>query len=367
MVKSDYFVINIDSFSISLYGIRIINKNVARFYQAVQKHSGLKNNFFKNPEELYYIMTNLVEDCRNKSGKCIDKIYLILPQRFFRTKYSVEKMMLSEDKFINKFDLEELIKNSYRQIEDCLSLTCTPIAYKIDEEYIDNPIGLATKEIELIASTTGILAKVYELFIDMSKKINATFVFEPIMNVALKKLQKDYHLNRSSRVVILFNESSINVCYCEMNAVIAMKTIELGQSDIVKALSAFYGINEISANELYKHVNFNLQDGNYIINNGEIMAFDTIKTNNCVEKVIDILFQEIKNAIDAMIGNITLNIYMFGSNLCEKKGVERMMVKKMEMPISVLKPKLLLWNTSADYALVGLIESILLNAEDNNG
>lgn len=366
MAKNSFFIININSLTISVTGIEISNRNVKNFYNAKKRYDGVKNNFFRNPEKLYGVLHEIVEDCRNKTGYRIKNIYLILPQRFFRTRHNGIVVDKNPDRAINKFDVEDIIKDSCVEIDDCVLLDCIPIAYKIDDDYVDSPLDLYLDKLEVISSSIGILSKVHELFIDISKKINAEFTFIPVFLPILNKLQCDYDLNRSSRIVIHFNEASVDVCYCEVRAVIAMRTIDMGQSDIIKAICTLFKIDMEEGEELFKHINFNVNEGNYVINSDKSHIFDVKSTNEGVKQVIEIIANKIKNAISQMIGDTSLQAYMSGETVCEIKGFDVALSKILELPLETIRPDLLLWTASKDYPLVGLIETILLKTEETN-
>ena len=366
MAKNSFFIININSFTISITGIDVCDHNVKKFYVEKKRYEGIKNNFFKNPESLYFILHEIVEDCRNKTGRQIKKVYIILPQRFFRTRHNVLSVNKNSDKAINKFDVEDIINDSRVEIDDCIVLDCIPIAYKIEDDYVDSPLDLYLDKLEIISSSIGILSKVHELFIDISKKINAEFVFVPVFLPLLNKLQSDYDLNRSSRIVILFNEASVNVCYCEMRAVIATRTVDMGQNDIINAICALYKLNFSEAEELFNHINFNVSEGNYVINHNKTQIFDIKSTNESIKQVIEIIADKIKAAISQMIGETSLQVYIVGEKLCEIKGFDAILSKKLDLPLETVRPDLLLWTDSKDYPLVGLIETRLLKTEENN-
>lgn len=357
-MQRDYkCIIDIGSDAVGLTGVISENGNCGRCFRKVYPHGGIKNNFFINPEKLFCSVEKLVNEYSDTINHDVLEIYLILPQRFFRFKHEIRNMPVKNG-IVNKFDVSEIIENSITDIEDCEKLECVPVAFKVKDDFIDNPIGQECENLTLVSVTVGILTRILEFFVDMSKRLYVSFYYVPAMKPLLDKLQNTLGTNRSSRLVIYFNESYIDVCYCEMRAVIAEKTIEVGNSDFIASLAEICRTDIDTAKELITHINFNLIGGEYVIGGTKPKIFNVNEVNASIIKLYQFLADEIKKAIETMVGDSILPVYIAGEAVCSVRGADKLFTEKIGMPVNILIPDLLLWNTSADYIIVGLIESI---------
>ncbi|MGN0768344.1 MAG: hypothetical protein ACI4M8_03205 [Christensenellales bacterium] len=357
MAKKYECFIEIGSSAVELTGVLFENGVFGRCYRKVCRYDGIKNNFFRNPEKLYSVIESLANGYSDFLKRSVNEIYLILPQRFFRSRHTIQRAEIRNGT-VNKFDVSDILSEALVDIEDCEKLECVPIAYKVGDDYIDNPIGQECNYMELVSVSVGILSRINEFFTDVSKRMNVSFVYVPVMKPVLDKLQNTLMTNRSSRVVLYFADDYIEVCYCEMRAVIAEKTIEVGNSDFIAALTELCGIDKDTAAELLGHVNFNLGGGSYVVGGTEAKAFDVTEINAAVRKLYGLLAEEIKDALTSLIGDSILPVYMTGKPLCGVRGAEQLFTEKIGMPVSVLVPDLLLWNTTADYVLAGMIDNL---------
>ncbi len=358
MAKNYKCFIEIGSSTVELTGVVFENENFGRCFHKICRYDGIKNNFFRNPEKLYGIIESLAGEYADYLNRSLSEIYLILPQRFFRSKHTVKRTEIKNG-IVNKFDVSDIISESLVDVEDCEKLECVPIAYKVRDDYIDNPIGQECNFMELVSVSVGILSRINEFFIDVSKRMSVNFIYVPVMRPVLDKLQNALMTNRSSRVVLYFADDYIEICYCEMRAVIAEKTIEVGNADFIEALTELCGTDRETAAELIKHVNFNLSGGNYVVGGAEGKVFDALEVNDSVKRLYGLLAEELKKALASLIGDAILPVYMTGKAICGVRGAEQLFTEKIGMPVSVLVPNLLLWNTTADYVLAGMIENLI--------
>lgn len=360
MAKEKKCVLEIGSSCVKLTGVEIINGNVGRSFFKTYRHDGIKNNFFVNPEKLMSVIEKTLSEYEDAECVQLKEVYLILPQRFFRFSHETNSIAIKNG-VVNKFDVADLIDYSLQEVEDCEKLKCVPIAFMVKDDYVDNPIGQECAEMSMVSVSEGILVRINEFFNDISKRLDIKFIYVPIMEPVLDKLQNELATNRSSRVAIYFSENFIDVCYCEMKAVIAEKTIEVGNADFVGALAELNKTDYDTARELLGHINFNLDGGKYVVSGTETHVFDVNEVNSGIKKLYSYLAEEIKKALSVMIGDAILPIYCAGEEIACVRGADGLLTEKLGMPVTVLTPDVLLWNTPADYAMAGLVEKLLKN------
>ena len=357
MAKEKKCVLEIGSSRVKLTGVEIVNGNAGRSFFKTYKHNGIKNNFFVNPEKLMSVIEKTLAEYEDAEGVQLKDAYLVLPQKFFRFSHDISSIEIKNG-VVNKFDVADIIESSLNEIEDCEKLKCVPIAFKVKDDYVDNPIGQDCTEMSMVSVSEGILVRINEFFNDISKRLGIRFVYVPTIEPMLDKLQNELATNRSSRVAIYFSENYIDVCYCEMKAVIAEKTIEVGNSDFVDALAELNKTDYDTARELLGHINFNLDGGKYVVSGTETHVFDVNEVNSGIKKLYAYLAEEIKKALTVMTGDAVLPIYCAGEEIACVRGADGLLTEKIGMPVSVLTPDSLLWNTPADYVMAGLVEKI---------
>ena len=257
MAKDYKYIIKISSSTVELTGVFIENENFGRFFHKEYKHDGLNKTFFKNPEKLIAIIEKLLKECLDKVNKSVSNVYVLLSQRFFRFKNDQNSIEIKNG-LVNLFDVQELKDKSISDIDDCTKIECIPIAFRVNDDYLDNPIGQECEKMDMIYVAVGILNRVKEFFDDMAKRLDVSFNLIPVTDPILCKLQKDLNTNRSSRLLLYFDEDSIDVCYCEMAAIISSKNLDVGNNDLVNVLRDFNKIDIDIAEELLRHINLNI-------------------------------------------------------------------------------------------------------------
>lgn len=359
MAKRVTYVININTCTISLTAIGYSDNGYYCMFYSEAKHGGIKNNFFVNPDSMLSLIEHLVRSCEAKLSLDVKSIYVMLPQKFFRTKYNVTAIETKVDVPVNKFDVSNVLKKSPLTIEDCEFVDCIPIAYRTHEDYIDNPIGKETNFLETITVTVGILVRIKEFLLDISKRLNIDFSIVPITTPILDKLQNELCVYNSPRILINVNEGSTDVCYCEMKALIASKTIEWGKNHYIHGIADVCRIQDSEGESLLPHINLNTYEKDeYVIFTDRVKTFDSKLVNGRMSDLLEYSLTEIKAAIKSLVGESLLPVYVTGSNVTLVKGFSEMCEKQLGMSVKVLYPNVLQWRTPEDYAIVGLLDKI---------
>jgi cell division ATPase FtsA len=359
VVKKHFYALIVNTYTISLTGLDYEDGEFCLSFYRSEKYAGVKNVFFKDPENLYAVTAGLLARCGGELNREIGSVYVVLPQRFFRTRQTSYILDL-KDKPVNMFDVEESLNACRVGIEDCSCIDCIPIAYRLGEDYIDNPIGQEGEKLETVAVSVGVFSRVEEFFADASKKLGADLVIVSAADLILEKLQSDIGTNKSPRILLNVNEGSVDVCYCEMRAVIAHKTIEIGTRQFIELLEKMFGTDEASATLLLGHLNFNAgDDGEYAVATSDgVGRFAVKEANTCVKKLLSYICGKIREEIELMTGDTILPVYITGSPLCFLRGANELIVQYLGLPVKALKPDYLQWNTPSDYVTVGLAERI---------
>ena len=352
------FIININSSTISLTGVFFNKKNFGRCFYKKYEHGGFIDAFFAEPERLFIAVQQLVGACSNALNRELSRVYVILPQIFYKNKIITKSLPIKEG-LVNRFDVNELMNLSKEEIDGCVHSECVPIAFKVANGYVDNPIDFLASTLTLISSSIALTKRVQEFFDDLGKRLNITFETMPLSKPLLNKIQESFNTQRSSRSILNFNEDYIDVLYCEMRAMVAEKTVPISENIIKGALMEAYSIDEIQADELLGHIQLNVSQGTYLISGQELYQFDIVKTNNIVKDVFDKMVEKIKTALDELTDGVNMPIYLTGNKLVEIHGFDSYLESKLGAAVQVLHSDLLIWNQPEDYALVGLIEMII--------
>ena len=362
MSKKHTYVINVNTYTISLTAIEYIdNGYYCAFYNEL-KHGGIKNNFFVNPDTMLTLIENLVRSCESKLSTVIKSVYVMLPQKFFRTKHNTVSIDTRVDVPINKFDVNNVLNKSPLQIEDCEFIDCIPIAYRTHEDYIDNPIGKETNFLEALTVTVGILVRIKEFLLDISKRLDIEFEIMPITTPILDKLQDELCTYHSPRILINVNEGATDVCYCEMKAVIASKTIEWGEQHFIHGIADVCGITDDEGEMLLSHINLNTYEKDeYVIFTDKIKVFDSKIVNKRMVDLLEYVLKDVKEAIKSLVDDSLLPICITGSSVALVKGFCEVCEKQLGMAVKVFAPNVLQWKTPKDYAIIGLLDKISKN------
>lgn len=333
------------------------NGTICDVFSTFIAYDGIKGSFFRNPEKLIDTIAELIEKAEHGLGFHIHECSIILPQCFFRTRHNVETLDFPEKKIVNRFDVDNVLEKSLVDVEDCVVSECIAIVYKTAEDYIDNPLGQEADKLEAITSTVGVLYRIKEFFDDVAIKLGIKIKLYSAALLAADKLQRDLDTNNSPRIILYVYSEAIDVCYCEMNAIIAQKTIDWGANHYVSALVDLLKIEPREARELLRHVNLNISDSeNYYINNMQKRTINAAYVNKALKDITFEIACDIKKAIKLLIGDNVLPTYAVGSPIIEIRGIKRIIDKVLESDIIVLEPELLNWNGTADYAIVAYLE-----------
>ena len=362
MAKEYKYICNIGSSSVSLTGIFIDKGNCGRFFYKEYRHDGLNKNFFKNPEKLVAIIEKLVAECSDKANREIKDVFVILPQRFFRFSNGSRSIEIKNG-IVSEFDVTELIDEAQDEIEDCMYLECSPIAFRVQEDYIDDPVGQEGDVLEMLYVSVGILVRIKEFFDDVAKRLDIGFTLLPVLDPILSKLKREYETNVSSRIVLNFTDNFVDVCYCEMGAVISMTTVEVGNDDFVEVLQKVNKIDKDVAEELFRHVNLNIvlgedEDDKYVVGIGKGKEYSIRQNNTNLKKIADYLAVAVNDAIESLVGNAVLPVFITGTDICSVRGMEKILAERITSSVCTLKPDFLVWTDTSEYAIVGLIESL---------
>jgi cell division ATPase FtsA len=361
MNKNYEFIIYIGTSTVSLTGVYFDKNNFGRCFYKEYDHGGLTDDFFANPERLFIAIKHLTKACSEAINRTISNCYVILPQMFFQTKVNTDSLAI-KDGYVNRFDVNDLMENATQELSGCVKAECVPIAFKVAKGYVDNPIGFLASTLTLISSTIALSNKVQEFFDDTGKRLNIELTLMPLSKPLLNCIQDTYNEPRSSRMVLNFNEDTIDVMYCEMRAVISDKVIEGGINKIKRVLSDEFEIGDSKAEELIDRINLNVNEGFYVISHSELIKIDSKKTNEIFSEALGETLQKVKEAIWEQTDGIPMRIYVTGNKIVSIRGVESFISAALGSAVQVLAPNYLVWNKPEDYVTVGLIN--MLNKEE---
>ena len=351
------FIISVGSSRVSLTGVCFENENFGRCFCQDYAHGGLKDDFFADPERMFVAAQQLVDACAKTVGKELTNVYVILPQIFYKNKIATKSLAI-KDGIVNRFDVNELMDASLEKIDGCTQAECVPIAFKVAQGYVDNPVDFLASTLTLLSSSIALTKRVQEFFDDLGKRLGISFVTMPISKPLLNKIQDSFNTQRSSRIVLYWNDDYTDVLYCEMRAMIAEKTVQGGRNDLIRKLSSEYEIESTQAAELLRHVNLNVSDGTYSVFGKEILQFDAKEVNAHIIDELTQMSEKIAEAIYDLTDDVIMPVYVTGSELVSMRGFENLLMGKINMPVQVLSEKNLSWDGPEEYVLIGLIDMI---------
>lgn len=362
-MKKEYkYIFNVGSSRISLTGVYIEKGYSGRFFYKEYKHDGSNKGFFKNPEKLVSIMEKLLAECSDSTNKEIKSVYILLQQRFFRSKNNVIVSPIKNG-IVNEFDVEELLSSAYEEMEDYQKMECIPIAFRTQDDYVDDPRGQEGESLEMVYVSVGILSRIKEFFDDVAKRLDVTVTIIPVLDPILEQTLKEFDGKKGSKIVLYFSDDTIDVCYCEMGAVISSATIEVGNSVFVEDLKKINKVDSDVAEELLRHINLNVMGESeseiYAIGISSDIVFPVYRNNSLVKKILGYIGECIKSSIESLIGQDILPVYMTGADICDVKGVDKNLSEYLGTSVTVLRPDYLVWTDASDYAIVGLINSFI--------
>ena len=369
-MKKNIYILEVKNTSIALTGIEYKNGQLYKIFEKEVNYLGMTELFFVDPEDLYQKINGLVDSCLALDGVKIDEIYLIISNKFFRTTLENQSISINGD-YVTQFDIDDILNNAKVEIDDCDFLQIKPIAFSTsngnDNTYILNPLYQRTNTLNVIAVNIGILKNINEFFIDIERKLQIKFIIDSNVDYVLDNIQREILTKRpkqpclSPKILINFNDTTIDVVYAEMNSQINSRIVKYGTIRFVQLLAEEFNISEDVAKMLFSHINFNIQGAEtYVVTKDKIYEFEAQKVNFYVEKFLSVICAEILKELNIMIKEANLSIYITGSALLKLRGIDRLFMDYLQTKeITFIGDNFFEWDGFENYAVIGVLKKIL--------
>ncbi len=283
-MKKIYTAIDIGSDTIKFVTGEEYNNNVNILASHEEKAKGIRKGLIVDPNLAINAIKDGIKELKNLLGIDIKKVIVNVPD--YNAKFMLvtgEIDITSNDKKITSDDLNKVIKLSvYAKVdEDYELITVIPVKFMIDDEEVDNPIGMEGNKLSIKAiSITAPKKNVYSVLsvIEGAGLEVSDITISGLCDYSEIRTDK---LDKQIGAIINLGHETTNVSVFNKGILLNTETIQLGGINIEKDLAYMFNINIFDARVIKEkfassHKRFIALNDVYEVKN---TAGETIKLN----------------------------------------------------------------------------------------
>lgn len=273
MGQSDYIVaIELGSSKIAgIVGKRNSDGSIQVLSYASERSSScIKKGVIFNIDKTAQCLTNIINRLESflETGNTISKVYVGLSGKSLRTETNLISRNFGEETKVTQSLLDSISdENMQTKYQDMDILDFVPQEYKLENNFVDEPVGILTTTIE--GRFLNVIARSYvkrniKACFDLAKIEIADFLISPfcLADMVLSDTDK-----RSGCVLVDFGYDTTTVSIYKNNILRNLTVLPIGGNNITKDIAALLKIEDFEAEKLKieygRAVNNSLDDKDY--------------------------------------------------------------------------------------------------------
>lgn len=355
-----------------LVGEKTVNNNFNILASSDLEYAGFMDGEFLEPNQLKADISKVLKDVDELLGREISRIFVGVPAEFCAvTSRGIEKNFFKLTK-IKQTDIDELFISMDKNLENETHsiINVSPLCYELDgTNRTNNPVGALAKHLKAYACVVLAENKFLDLVNGILKDLGVEDIEYVCSALAVATTLIPMEDRSNGALVLDSGYLTTSISYAVGEGLFELATIPMGGGQITAEISDKlqlpFGVAEQVKRQLLITLKPTGLDYYEVVKNGKLDKVSTAKANDIALKKLDELVEEIKEKIDAIVGQgDTSTLYLTGGGLAYLKGISFYLENALGRKVEIIKPQQVKFACPDLSSVVSLLDTAL-KMEDN--
>ena len=340
-----------------LVGEKTVNNNFNILASSDLEYAGFMDGEFLEPNQLKADISKVLKDVDELLGREISRIFVGVPAEFCAiTSRGIEKNFFKLTK-IKQTDIDELFISMDKNLENETHsiINVSPLCYELDgTNRTNNPVGALAKHLKAYACVVLAENKFLDLVNGILKDLGVEDIEYVCSALAVATTLIPMEDRSNGALVLDSGYLTTSISYAVGEGLFELATIPMP-----------FSVAEQVKRQLLITLKPTGLDYYEVVKNGKLDKVSTAKANDIALKKLDELVGEIKEKIDAIVGQgDTSTLYLTGGGLAYLKGICFYLENVLGRKVEIIKPQQVKFACPDLSSVVSLLDTAL-KMEDN--